>query len=91
MSRINAFVGHSFLENDEQIVQKFLTYFDQVKGIVPGFSWENAKQAEPDDLLAKVRRLFEDKNLFIGICTSNEIAIPNDALEAPWWPVVGML
>lgn len=86
MSQMNAFVGHSFLESDDQIVQKFLAYFDQVKGIVPGFSWENAKQAEPDDLLAKVRRLFKDKNLFIGICTSNEVAIPNDALETPWWP-----
>ena len=85
MSQISAFVGHSFLPKDDSVVQNFLSYFDQVKGIVPGFSWENAKKAEPDLLFEKVNRLFKDKNLFIGICTSNEAALPYDALRTCWW------
>ena len=85
MTEINAFVGHSFLDKDEILVRKFLNYFDQVKGIVPGFSWENAQEAEPDVLFEKVKRLFADKHLFIGICTRNEVALPYDALTAYWW------
>lgn len=81
MTQLNAFVGHSFLEKDAEVVRRFLNYFDSVNGVVPGFSWEHAQKAEPVVLAEKVKRLFEGKNLFIGICTSKEAVAPLDQLN----------
>lgn len=81
MTQLNAFVGHSFLEKDADVVRRFLDYFNSVNGVVPGFSWEHAQKAEPVVLAEKVKRLFEGKNLFIGICTSKEAVAPLDQLN----------
>lgn len=70
-----AFVGHSFTDDDKAVVQEFLNYFDQIKDMNIGFSWEHAEKAEPRALAEKVLRLMEDRNLFIGICTKKEAAI----------------
>lgn len=75
MSQLKAFVGHSFTKEDEGVVRTFLEFFDQVKEMGIGFSWEHAKKAEPKVLAEKVVRLIQDKNLFIGICTKKERAI----------------
>lgn len=72
MSDVRAFVGHSFTEGDSGIVGAFLTYFDQVSGIYPAFSWQHATASEPVDLRDKVLSLIEGKNTFIGICTRKE-------------------
>ncbi len=80
MNQLKAFVGHSFTDNDEAVVRAFLKFFDQVKNMNIGFSWEHAEPAEPKELAEKVLRLMEDKNLFIGICTSKEAAIQSDKL-----------
>ena len=48
----------------------------------PGFSWENAKPAEPKELSKKVMALIEDKNLFIGICTKKERVIDDEKLKS---------
>ena len=85
MKKLNAFVGHSFSPEDEQLVGQFLEYFDQVKGSVGGFTWTNAKKAAPTELGEKVRKLFEGKNLFIGICTKKEIAISVRSPKPVWW------
>ena len=63
MSQIRAFVGHSFEPGDGDVVRIFLKFFDQIKGMVSGFSWEHAEPAEPKVLCEKVRRLIKDKNL----------------------------
>ena len=81
MSQIRAFVGHSFEPEDGDVVRKFLKFFDQVKGMVSGFSWEDAESAEPKALAEKVLRVIEDKNLFIGICTNKEAAVQTDKLR----------
>lgn len=73
MSNINAFIGHSFTEDDEAVVQAFLKYFDQVKNLFPAFDWVHAKAAQPTELADKVLKLVEDCNTFIGICTRKEI------------------
>lgn len=75
MNQLKAFVGHSFTEDDEAVVRVFLKFFDQVTKMDIGFSWEHAEPAEPKMLADKVLRLIEDKNLFIGICTSKEAAV----------------
>ena len=81
MSQLKAFVGHSFTEDDEALVRAFLKFFDQVKNMNIGFSWEHAEPAEPKELAEKVLRLIEDKNLFIGICTNKEAAIQTEKLR----------
>ena len=81
MSQITAFVGHSFTSDDERIVSAFLKYFDQIKNMNIGFSWEHAEPAEPKALAEKVLRLIDDKNVFIGICTGKESVIASDKLR----------
>ena len=42
MSEIKAFVGHSFTDDDKDVVRQFLEFFDRVKDMGIGFSWEHA-------------------------------------------------
>ena len=77
MSGIKAFVGHSFTENDTEIVRYFLDLFDRISALGIGFSWEHAEGAEPKVLTEKVLELIEGKNLFIGICTAKETVVTN--------------
>jgi hypothetical protein len=67
MTSIRAFVGHSFTEDDTEIVGKFLKYFDQLSESPIGFSREHAEGAEPNLLVEKVLSLLQDRNLFIAI------------------------
>ncbi|MCP4976585.1 MAG: hypothetical protein GY931_10525 [Maribacter sp.] len=82
MSTLEAFVGHSFTAEDEEVVRKFLDYFTQIQSMGIGFSWEHAREAEPKVLADKVLKLIEDKNLFIGICTKKEKVIGNNKLKS---------
>ena len=75
MSQIKAFVGHSFPSDDDAAVRAFLNFLDHVKATSSDFSWDHAETAEPKELADKVMCLVEDKNLFIGICTNNELAV----------------
>lgn len=77
MSEIKAFVGHSFTENDSEIVRLFLDFFDHIAAIGIGFSWVHAENAEPKVLTEKVLELIDGKNLFIGICTAKETIVVN--------------
>src|SRR3990170_7504679 len=81
MSQLKAFVGHSFTPEDVEVVSTFLKYFDQLKGLAPGFSWVHAEPAEPKVLADKVLGLIKGKNLFIGICTNKEAAIEPNRLR----------
>jgi len=79
-NEIRAFVGHSFVDGDAQVVRKFLDYFTQLSKSHPGFSWEHAREAEPRGLAEKVLKLIADKNVFIGICTKKERVVSNKNL-----------
>jgi len=81
MTTIRAFVGHSFEDEDVPVVSKFLRYFEQLSKLNQNFTWQNAEPAEPKLLTTKVRQLFVDKNLFIGICTKREAVVSRDALS----------
>lgn len=83
MADIRAFVGHSFSEDDAALVQEFLKYFEQLKGVLPSFEWTHAKSAEPKELAQKVNHLISDKNVFVGICTRKERVIRPDKLKTP--------
>jgi len=75
MSNIKAFVAHSFLDCDAEVIGKFLKYFEGLSKALPEFFWEHAEAAEPKDLAEKVLRIIADKNVFIGICTKKELAL----------------
>ena len=47
MTPIEAFVGHSFDDDDEIVVGRFLKYLDQLSKLQPNFTWVHAKPAEP--------------------------------------------
>jgi hypothetical protein len=79
MSKISAFVGHSFIEDDKEVVGKFLQHFNRLKGLGIGFTWDHAEDAEPKILSQKVREKMTGKTLFIGICTKREQSVvPNN-------------
>ena len=75
MKEIRAFVGHSFSAEDRDVVQKFLQYFENLSGTLPHFSFESASSAEPKLIADKVLGFILNKNVFIGICTRNELTI----------------
>ena len=81
MNEIKAFVGHSFMDGDKVLVAEFLKIFDQIRGLVPHFSWEHAESAEPRELRDKVLSLIGGKNVFIGICTARESVIAHSLLH----------
>ncbi len=81
MTEIRAFIGHSFTDDDAEVVRKFLAYFGQLSKLGLNFSWDHAEAAEPKVLADKVMSLISDKNVFIGICTKKERVIPPALLK----------
>jgi tetratricopeptide (TPR) repeat protein len=81
MEEIRAFVGYSFTEDDAEVVNCFLKYFDQLSNSHPKFSWEHAQDAEPKTIAEKVMALIVNKNVFIGICTQKERVIEQAPLK----------
>lgn len=86
MSKISAFVGHSFAKEDQGIVERFLKVFDGIKNLGLDFDWDSAEVAEPKELSEKVREKMEGKNLFIGICTNKEFVINPKSLKQSFIP-----
>ncbi len=73
MNKVKAFVGYSFDKKDEQIVRRFLDYFDTLSEM--GFEWDSAEEAEPKTLSEKVKKKMDRKNLFIGIFTAKTMQV----------------
>lgn len=82
MNLIKAFVGHSFTDEDSEVVEKFLKFFSRLEKMNDGFSWVHAEAAEPRQLADKVMTLMHDRNLFIGICTRKELTVAPVRLSA---------
>lgn len=81
MDSINAFIGHSFTEDDELINRKFLDFFDTIKELGIPFNWDHAEKAKPQILSDKVLQKMKDANTFIGICTKKERVILAESLK----------
>jgi tetratricopeptide (TPR) repeat protein len=81
MNELKAFVGHSFSEHDKVLVGIFCEHFDNLAKAHLNFSWDHAVEAEPSPLSQKVLAKIEGKNVFIGICTRQELAIQDTALR----------
>jgi hypothetical protein len=75
MQGLRAFVGHSFVERDQELVRIFCDHFDNLKKAHLGFSWDHATEAEPSPLSDKVFGSFEqDANALLGLFASSGIA-----------------
>lgn len=79
MVEVRAFVGHSFTDDDKEIVSQFLEYFNALQKINSSFSWVHARAAEPKQLAEKVLTLVKECNTFIAICTTKELVVPSSA------------
>jgi tetratricopeptide (TPR) repeat protein len=79
MVEVRAFVGHSFTDEDKDVVSQFLEYFDALRKINSSFSWVHARAAEPKQLAEKVLALVKECNTFIAICTEKELAVASSA------------
>jgi hypothetical protein len=75
MVEVRAFVGHSFTDEDRDVVSQFLEYLDALQKINSAFSWVHARAAEPKQLAEKVLALVKECNVFIGICTKKELVV----------------
>src|SRR6516162_7884914 len=81
MNGIRAFVGHSFMEDDQAVVREFLNYFDSLSHSNLNFSWTHAEPAEPKALAEKVKATLADCNLFVAICTRKDRVIAPSKLS----------
>jgi tetratricopeptide (TPR) repeat protein len=84
MKSIKAFVGHSFTDDDADVVRSVLGYLTRVANLHPSFSWTNAKHPEPISVDEKILSLLDGKDLFIGICTRKERVVSANALSSCW-------
>lgn len=78
MNKLRAFVGHSFEESDESVINFFLNYFSSLNTVL---EWDNAKRAEPKELSEQVKEKMEGENLFIGIFTLKNKQINHSKLK----------
>jgi hypothetical protein len=84
MQGLRALVGHNFSDQDKALINIFCKHFDLRQSGRPfEITWDHAVEAEPSALSDKVLVKIEGKNVFIGICTRNELAIRDTLL----WPV----
>src|SRR3546814_14738673 len=81
MKNIQAFVGHSFTSDDEQVVGKVLKYLDAIKEVSLDFSREHAEKPETSGIDDKVLRMFEGKKVFIAICTRKELVVDKSKIR----------
>ena len=65
---VSAFIGHSFTENDESVIRRFLDYFNTLTFL----TWENAQCAELGDIKDKILEKMREKDIFIAICTEDK-------------------
>lgn len=82
---IRAFLGHSFTEDDRDLVTKVTAFLDAQKIGHPDFEWVHATQAIPTGVVEKVLPLIRASDIFIGLCTKKERVISPEDLECDWW------
>lgn len=67
MKELNAFVARSFAAEDEKRIPPILDFLDTFRKV--GFFWETAEPAEVESVSAKVRRMIDEKEVFIAFFT----------------------
>lgn len=81
MKPIQALVGHSFADDDKEIVTRFVDHFDSLARLQSDFGWDRAILTKPKSVSEKVRDHFKAANTFIAICTKHEITFAKSDLR----------
>jgi hypothetical protein len=89
MAELRAFVGHSFLKADEDVVRAFVDHFNTLQKAGIGFTWDHAEAAQALSPSTKVLEKIEGKTVFIGICTRREYAVDDSKLKRIFANVFG--
>jgi hypothetical protein len=80
MEKLRAFVGHSFDEKDQEVVNHFQRFFDSLKDTI-GFEWDHAERPEAKAVSEKVKEKMEGKDVFIGIFTRKDYRVSPDKFK----------
>ena len=67
MKQLNAFIARSFDQNDEERIRPVLDFLDTFRKA--GFFCETAEAAEVESVSKKVRRMIDERDVFIGFFT----------------------
>lgn len=67
-----AFVGHSFTDDDKNLVLSVTEFLEAFKGSNSAFSWTHAEAARPEDIVDKVLPMLRSCDIFVGICSKKE-------------------
>ncbi len=65
--RLKAFVGRSFLDQDDSVWREIRDILESLRPI--GFQFEDAKESQPRAISAKVREAIDRNDMYIGILT----------------------
>jgi len=76
--RIKAFVGRSFLEQDEALWYEIRNILESLRPI--GFDFEDAKEAQLRPISEKVRQGIERNDIYIGIL-ARRLSVKEDTTE----------
>ena len=76
---VSAFVGHSFAEEDEQVVNAITQFLTKL-----GLRCDSGKRAEPRGVSDKVRARIEAAEVFVGIFTRRGVLSDGCYSTSPW-------
>jgi len=80
-----AFVGHSFTEDDKNLVLSVTEFLEAFTGSHSTFSWMHAEAARPEDIVDKVLPMLRSCDIFVGICSKKERVAPPAFFRRSFW------
>lgn len=70
MSIISAFIGRSFIKEDEPLWAETAKFLDSLSKV--GFSWEDAEESQAKPISDKVKEKIDRNDIFMGILTKRD-------------------
>ena len=88
MAQLNAFVARSFDSHDEQRIRPVLAFLETFQKA--GFFCQTAEAAEVESVSKKVRKMIDEREVFIGFFTRRDPAyIFNSKIQGAWQVLCG--
>jgi hypothetical protein len=86
MTQVNAFVARSFAPQDDARILPVLDFLDTFRKA--GFFWETAEPPEVESISVKVRRMIDDRRVFIGFLTKRYPVYRFDSKSHGIWQIL---
>src|SRR5580704_3091042 len=88
MAQLNAFIARSFAQQDELRIRPLLDFLGTFQKA--GFFCETAEAAEVESVSKKVRRMIDERDVFIGFFTRrNPVFEPKSKIKAAFEALLG--